>query len=89
MHIVALKILQTSVVRLYPWTFNIGCCATFAAGGDWQLVVPLLLGGVFGYLMKAITGLWLHANQLNLSEVVEQITKQQAKAYEYVKQRYF
>ncbi|GAA5646856.1 MULTISPECIES: DUF1097 domain-containing protein [Vibrio] len=42
-----------------PGTF-IGSCATFAAGGDWQLVVPsLLLGGLFGYLMKA-SGLWLH-----------------------------
>ncbi|EII2404059.1 DUF1097 domain-containing protein [Vibrio parahaemolyticus] len=43
-----------------PGTF-IGSCATFAADGNWQLVVPsLVLGGVFGYLMKA-TGLWLHA----------------------------
>ncbi len=42
-----------------PGTF-IGSCATFAADGNWQLVIPsLLLGGVFGYLMKA-TGLWLH-----------------------------
>ncbi|MFA0305883.1 DUF1097 domain-containing protein [Vibrio splendidus] len=58
-----------------PGTF-IGCCATFAAGGDWQLVVPsLLLGGVFGYLMKA-TGLWLHEKSTQSSEVVEQHTKQ-------------
>lgn len=36
-----------------PGTF-IGCCATFAADGNWQLVVPsLILGGLFGYLMKA------------------------------------
>ena len=36
-----------------PGTF-IGCCATFAANGEWMLVVPsILLGGVFGYLMKA------------------------------------
>ena len=42
-----------------PGTF-IGSCATFAADGNWQLVVPsLILGGVFGYLMKA-SGLWLH-----------------------------
>ena len=42
-----------------PGTF-IGSCATFAADGDWQLVVPsLILGGIFGYLMKA-SGLWLH-----------------------------
>lgn len=42
-----------------PGTF-IGCCATFAANGDWKLVVPsLILGGIFGYLMKA-SGLWLH-----------------------------
>ena len=42
-----------------PGTF-IGCCATFAADGNWQLVIPsLILGGVFGYTMKA-SGLWLH-----------------------------
>lgn len=42
-----------------PGTF-IGSCATFAAGGDWQLVVPsLILGAVFGYCMKA-SGLWVH-----------------------------
>ncbi|MFB9218060.1 DUF1097 domain-containing protein [Vibrio sinaloensis] len=42
-----------------PGTF-IGCCATFAANGDWKLVIPsLILGGIFGYLMKA-SGLWLH-----------------------------
>lgn len=41
-----------------PGTF-IGSCATFAAGGDWQLVVPsLVLGIIFGYSMKA-SGLWL------------------------------
>ncbi len=43
-----------------PGTF-IGSCATFAADGNWQLVVPsLIVGAVFGYLMKT-TGLWLHA----------------------------
>ncbi|WP_159652837.1 DUF1097 domain-containing protein [Vibrio atypicus] len=42
-----------------PGTF-IGCCATFAADGNWKLVIPsLILGGIFGYLMKA-SGLWLH-----------------------------
>lgn len=42
-----------------PGTF-IGCCATFAAAGNWQLVVPsLILGGIFGYLMKT-SGVWLH-----------------------------
>ncbi|MDN3611604.1 DUF1097 domain-containing protein [Vibrio ostreicida] len=42
-----------------PGTF-IGCCATFAAQGQWQLVAPsLVIGGVFGYLMKT-SGLWLH-----------------------------
>ncbi|WP_104402181.1 DUF1097 domain-containing protein [Vibrio penaeicida] len=49
-----------------PGTF-IGCCATFAANGNWQLVVPsLLLGGVFGYLMKA-SGERLH-QYLNLTK---------------------
>lgn len=42
-----------------PGTF-IGSCATFAADGNWQLVIPsLILGGIFGYLMKA-SGMWLH-----------------------------
>lgn len=36
-----------------PGTF-IGCCATFAANGDWAIVVPsIIMGGIFGYLMKA------------------------------------
>ncbi|MEF1288804.1 DUF1097 domain-containing protein [Vibrio sp. M260118] len=44
-----------------PGTF-IGSCATFAADGNWQLVVPsLILGGVFGYLMKA-SGMWVYQN---------------------------
>lgn len=42
-----------------PGTF-MGSCATFAANGDWCVVIPsLLLGVVFGYLMKQ-SGLWLH-----------------------------
>lgn len=42
-----------------PGTF-IGSCATFAADGNWQLVIPsLILGGVFGYLMKA-SGMWVY-----------------------------
>ncbi|CAK4075838.1 DUF1097 domain-containing protein [Vibrio sp. MarTm2] len=48
-----------SLLTYIPGTF-IGCCATFAASGDWKLVIPsLILGGIFGYLMKA-SGLWLH-----------------------------
>ncbi|UGA57120.1 DUF1097 domain-containing protein [Vibrio sp. VB16] len=36
-----------------PGTF-IGSCATFAADGNWTLVVPsIIVGGIFGYLMKA------------------------------------
>lgn len=50
---------KQSWLAYIPGTF-IGSCATFAADGDWQLVVPsLMLGGVFGYAMKA-SGLWLH-----------------------------
>ncbi|MCR9421667.1 DUF1097 domain-containing protein [Vibrio sp. RM-69-4] len=52
-----------------PGTF-IGACATFAAGGDWQLVIPsLLLGGIFGFAMKT-SGMWLHqrSNQPALSD---------------------
>lgn len=42
-----------------PGTF-IGSAATFAAHGEWKIVIPsLLLGGVFGYLMKS-SGVWLH-----------------------------
>ncbi|MEH0688217.1 DUF1097 domain-containing protein [Vibrio cholerae] len=49
---------KQSWLAYIPGTF-IGSCATFAANGDWQLVVPsLMLGGVFGYAMKA-SGLWL------------------------------
>ena len=52
-----------------PGTF-IGSCATFAADGNWQLVIPsLLLGGVFGYLMKA-TGLWLHTKSSTTSSTL-------------------
>lgn len=50
---------KKSWLAYIPGTF-IGSCATFAANGDWQLVVPsLILGGLFGYLMKA-SGLWLY-----------------------------
>ncbi len=41
-----------------PGTFA-GCCATFGAAGDWHLILPsLIIGALFGYLMKA-SGLWL------------------------------
>ncbi|MGL4714336.1 MAG: DUF1097 domain-containing protein, partial [Aeromonas sp.] len=41
-----------------PATFA-GCCATFGAAGQWQLILPsLIIGALFGYLMKA-SGLWL------------------------------
>ncbi|MFB9136852.1 DUF1097 domain-containing protein [Vibrio olivae] len=49
---------KKSWLSYIPGTF-IGCGATFAASGNWQLVIPsLLFGGVFGYLMKS-SGLWL------------------------------
>ncbi|WP_105901072.1 DUF1097 domain-containing protein [Vibrio gangliei] len=51
---------KKSWLSFIPGTF-IGACATFAANGNWQLVIPsLLIGGLFGYLMKA-SGLWLQA----------------------------
>jgi len=41
-----------------PGTFA-GCCATFGAAGEWRLILPsLVIGALFGYLMKA-SGLWL------------------------------
>ncbi len=50
---------KKSWLSFIPGTF-IGCCATFAGGGNWQLVLPsLLVGAIFGYAMKA-SGLWLH-----------------------------
>jgi ABC-type uncharacterized transport system YnjBCD permease subunit len=50
----------TDIAVVCPGTF-IGACATFAADGDWRLVVPFLaLGLVFGYAMKN-SGLWLAA----------------------------
>ncbi|ENM5918566.1 DUF1097 domain-containing protein [Vibrio mimicus] len=60
---------KKSWLAYIPGTF-IGSCATFAAGGDWQLVVPsLILGGLFGYLMKA-SGLWLY-QKLNQPRIVQ------------------
>ncbi len=51
---------KKSWLSFIPGTF-IGACATFAADGQWQLVIPsLLIGGLFGYLMKA-SGVWLQA----------------------------
>ncbi|MTI14594.1 DUF1097 domain-containing protein [Sansalvadorimonas verongulae] len=45
-----------------PGTF-IGSCATFAAGDNWVMVIPsLLVGVIFGYLMKT-SGLWIHSLQ--------------------------
>lgn len=41
-----------------PGTF-IGACSTFAGQGYWQIIIPsLLIGVLFGYLMKQ-SGLWL------------------------------
>ncbi|EOW2077085.1 DUF1097 domain-containing protein [Vibrio mimicus] len=60
---------KKSWLAYIPGTF-IGSCATFAADGDWQLVVPsLILGGLFGYLMKA-SGLWLY-QKLNQPRIVQ------------------
>lgn len=43
-----------------PGTFA-GCCAAFGAAGEWRLILPsLVIGALFGYLMKA-SGLWLSA----------------------------
>ena len=51
---------RQTLLSFVPGTF-IGACATFAADGDWRLVVPsLALGLVFGYAMKN-SGLWLAA----------------------------
>ncbi len=44
------------LLSFVPGTF-IGACATFAASGDWRIVVPsLALGLVFGYAMKKTAG---------------------------------
>ncbi|ENM5905951.1 DUF1097 domain-containing protein [Vibrio mimicus] len=60
---------KKSWLAYIPGTF-IGSCATFAANGDWQLVVPsLILGGLFGYLMKA-SGLWVY-QKLNQPRTVQ------------------
>ncbi len=54
-----------------PGTF-IGCCATFAANGEWRIVIPsLLLGGIFGYVMKT-SGLWLHKRATLIVPVVSE-----------------
>lgn len=59
-----------------PGTF-IGCCATFAAAGQWQLVVPsLVLGGVFGFLMKQ-SGLWLSVQARSRKVPKEEMVNEQ------------
>ncbi|MGC9459848.1 DUF1097 domain-containing protein [Vibrio genomosp. F10] len=59
---------KQSWLSYIPGTF-IGSCATFAADGNWKLVVPsLVLGGIFGYLMKT-SGLWLH-QKIDQSDLV-------------------
>ncbi|MFB2863187.1 DUF1097 domain-containing protein [Aeromonas sp. MdU4] len=46
-----------------PGTFA-GCCGTIGAAGDWRLILPsLIIGALFGYLMKA-SGLWLSQKTL-------------------------
>lgn len=50
---------KRTLLRFIPGTF-VGACATFAADGNWRIVLPSLIGGlVFGYLMK-FSGVWLH-----------------------------
>ena len=67
---------KSKLLSYIPGTF-IGSCATFAAGGDWQLVIPsLLVGALFGYFMKA-SGLWLHA-RLTTNDSNDIETAQQA-----------
>ncbi|CAH0537371.1 DUF1097 domain-containing protein [Vibrio marisflavi] len=59
---------KKSWLAYIPGTF-IGACATFAANGNWKLVLPsLILGGIFGYLMKS-SGLWLHRYMSNKESV--------------------
>ncbi len=51
---------KSKLLNYIPGTF-IGSCAIIAADGNWQLVIPsLLVGSLFGYLMKA-SGLRLHS----------------------------
>lgn len=60
-----------------PGTF-IGCCATFAANGEWQIVIPsLLLGGAFGFSMKA-SGLWLHKRASAEKSLQQSVINEQA-----------
>ncbi len=50
---------KKSILKFIPGTF-IGSCATFAADGNWKLVIPsLVVGIIFGYLMKS-SGVWIH-----------------------------
>nr|WP_142393511.1 DUF1097 domain-containing protein [Klebsiella aerogenes] len=51
------------LLSFVPGTF-IGACATFAASGDWRIVVPsLALGLVFGYAMKNADCGWRRERQ--------------------------
>lgn len=59
---------RKSWLSFIPGTF-IGSCATFAADGHWQLVIPsLLVGAIFGYAMKA-SGVLLHKKMNRVSSV--------------------
>lgn len=45
---------KQTLLSYIPGTF-IGSCATFAADGNWKLVIPsIAIGAIFGYLMKAL-----------------------------------
>lgn len=42
-----------------PGTF-VGCFSTFAAGGDWKILIPSLLIGAFLGFACDYSGVWLH-----------------------------
>lgn len=62
---------KQQLLSFIPGTF-MGCCATFAANADWKAVIPaMVIGAIFGYLMKAsgiLLHQWLQANQTQKSE---------------------
>ncbi|WP_080755802.1 DUF1097 domain-containing protein [Aeromonas hydrophila] len=47
-----------------------GCCATFALAGEWELILPsIIIGVVFGYIMKT-SGLLLSNSTQKMRNVI-------------------
>lgn len=60
---------KLTLFNYIPGTFT-GCCATFALAGEWKLILPsIIIGAVFGYIMKT-SGLLLSKNTQKIREFI-------------------